>query len=302
MSDSRAASLPLLPAVAFIVVWSSGYIAGPAGVEAVAPFSLLGVRFTLAAILMIGLARWLRGPLRIDRRNLTRVCGVGLMMNALQFGLMYVAFDAGLGATLGALFHSLSPVLTAILAGVLLRERLTRVQVGGFVLGVMGVLLVLGPEVDAAGGTLGVIMASLSVLTLSLGSLGQRWISSGPDPLWAAAIQFAVSAPPLVALGLILEGTSPVIKPGQALVVVLYLAIINSIIGLLLLGILMRSGGGGASSSVFFLMPPVTAVLAFVCFGDTLNLRELAGLVITGVGVGIATRTRRVLKHSSPVP
>lgn len=291
----------MVPAAAFVLVWSSGYIAGPAGVEAVAPFSLLGARFTLAAILTVGLARWLRGPLRIDRQNLARVCGVGLMMNALQFGLMYVAFDAGLGATLGSLFHSLSPVLTAILAGVLLRERLTRVQVGGFVLGVAGVLLVLGPEVDEAGGALGVVMASLSVLTLSLGSLGQRWISSGPDPLWGAAIQFAVSAPPLVALGFLLEGTSPVMKAGQGLVVVLYLAIVNSIVGLLLLGTLMRSGGGGASSSVFFLMPPVTAVLAFFFFADTLNLRELAGLVITVLGVGVATRSRRRPARDAPV-
>ncbi len=301
MTESRSAtSLPLLPAAAFILVWSSGYIAGPAGVDAVAPFTLLGARFTVAAILAIALARWLRGPLRIDKRNLTRVCGVGLMMNALQFGLMYVAFDAGLGATLGALFHSLSPVLTAVLAGLLLRERLTRVQVGGFVLGVAGVLLVLGPEVSGAGGTLGVTMAILSVLTLSLGSLGQRWISSGPDPLWAAAIQFAVSAPPLVALALIVEGTASVTKPAQGLGIVLYLAVVNSILGLLLLGTLMRSGGGGASSSVFFLMPPVTAVLAFLCFGDTLNLRELTGLVVTVAGVGVATRKRR-LRIAAPI-
>ena len=43
----------------------------------------------------------------------TRVAAVGLVMNAVQFGLMYVAFDLGLGATLASLFHALSPVLTA---------------------------------------------------------------------------------------------------------------------------------------------------------------------------------------------
>ncbi len=285
--------MPLLPAGAFVVVWSSGYIAGPAGVEVVAPFSLLGARFTVAAVLAVALAARLRGRLRIERRDLLRVCGVGLMMNALQFGLMYVAFDVGLGATLGSLFHSLSPVLTVVLAGVLLRERLRPAQVAGFVLGIAGVLLVLGPELDGAGGAMGVTMAVLSVLTLSLGSLGQRWIRHGPDPLWAAAIQFAVSAPPLVVLGLVLEGTSPVSgSSGQALGVVLYLAVVNSVMGLLLLGVLMRAGGAGASSSVFFLMPPVTAVLAFLFFGDTLGPRELSGLVVTVVGVAVATRRR----------
>ena len=39
-------------------------------------------------------------------------------------------------------------------------------------------------------------------------------------------------------------------------------------------------------------MPPVTAVLAWLILGETLNLRELVGLVVTVVAVGAATRTR----------
>ena len=66
---------------------------------------------------------------------------------------------------------------------------------------------------------------------------------------------------------------------------------VNSIIGLALLGILVRARGAGAASSVFFLMPPVTAVLAWLILGETLNLREVVGLVITVVGVAAATRT-----------
>ena len=38
-------------------------------------------------------------------------------------------------------------------------------------------------------------------------------------------------------------------------------------------------------------MPPVTAVLAWLILGETLNLREVIGLVITVVGVAVATRT-----------
>ena len=110
---------------------------------------------------------------------------------------------------MGALLHSLSPVLTAVLAGLLLRERLSRVQVVGFALGVVGVVVVLGPDIDAAGGAIGLSLGLLSLIGLSLGTLGQRWIGHGPDPLWSAAIQFAVSAPPLLALGVLLEGVTP---------------------------------------------------------------------------------------------
>lgn len=289
----RGSGVPLLPAAAFVVIWSSGYIAGPAGVRVMGPISLVGYRFLLAAVLLGILARVVRGPLRVDRRTALQIAGVGLVMNGLQFGLMYLAFAAGLGATLGALLHSLSPVLTAVLAGLLLRERLSRVQVVGFALGVVGVLVVLGPDIDAAGGAIGLSLGLLSLISLSLGTLGQRWIGHGPDPWWSATIQFAVSAPPLLALGVLLEGVAPVTDAPRALVIVLYVAVVNSIAGLLLLGVLVRRAGAGAGGSVFFLMPPMTALLAWLVLGETLGVRGAVGLVVTVVGVAVATRRRR---------
>lgn len=292
-----ARHLPLLPAAAFVLVWSSGYISGPAAVDAAAPFSVLGWRFVIAAVLAAGLAMALRLPPRMDRTTLGRVALVGLMMNAVQFGLMYVAFDLGLGATLASLFHALSPVLTALLAAAILGERVSRVQVVGFVVGVVGVLLVLGADLGRAGGPVAVLVGGLSMLTLSFGTLGQRWIGAAPDLLWSAAVQFAVSAPPLLVLGWITEGAWPVSDGRQALGAVLYLAIVNSIVGLVLLSLLVLRGGSGAAASLFFLSPPVTAVLAWLVLDETLSWLQLVGLVVAVVGVAAATRTR-----AAPVP
>ena len=289
----HAAHLPLLPAAAFVLVWSSGYISGPAAVHAAAPFTVLGWRFVLAAVIGATLARLLRRPPRMDRAVLGRVAAVGFVMNAVQFGLMYVAFDLGLGATLASLFHALSPVLTALLAAALLGERVTRLQVLGFVVGVVGVLLVLGADLGHAGGPVAVLVGGLSMLTLSLGTLGQRWIGAQPDLLWSAAVQFAVSAPPLLVLGWLTEGAWPVTDTRQAVVSVLFLAVVNSIVGLVLLSLLVLRGGSGAAASLFFLSPPVTAVLAWLVLDETLSVTQLVGLVVAVVGVGAATRTRR---------
>lgn len=289
----HAAHLPLLPAAAFVLVWSSGYISGPAAVHAAAPFTVLGWRFVLAAVIGASLARLLRRPPRMDRAVLGRVAAVGFVMNAVQFGLMYVAFDLGLGATLASLFHALSPVLTALLAAALLGERVTRLQVLGFVVGVVGVLLVLGADLGHAGGPVAVLVGGLSMLTLSLGTLGQRWIGAQPDLLWSAAVQFAVSAPPLLVLGWLTEGAWPVTDTRQAVASVLFLAVVNSIVGLVLLSLLVLRGGSGAAASLFFLSPPVTAVLAWLVLDETLSVTQLVGLVVAVVGVGAATRTRR---------
>ncbi len=276
-----------------MLVWTSGYISGPAAVRAAAPFSVLGWRFTLAAVLAAGLALALRRPTRMDRATLGRVAAVGFVMNAVQFGLMYVAFDLGLGATLASLFHALSPVLTLLLAAALLGERVSRVQVGGFVVGVLGVLIVLGSDLGHAGGPIAVLVGGLSMLTLSLGTLGQRWIGAQPDLLWSAAVQFAVSAPPLLVIGWLTEGFWPVTDTRQAVVSVLLLAVLNSIVGLVLLAMLVLRGGSGAAASLFFLSPPLTAVLAWLVLDETLTLTQLIGLVVAVVGVGAATRTRQ---------
>lgn len=300
MATRTGTTLPLVPAAAFVLVWSSGYISGPAAVHAAAPFSVLAWRFVLAAVLAVGIALVLRRPPRMDRATLGRVAAVGLVMNALQFGLVYVAFDLGLGATLASLLHALSPVLTALLAAGLLGERVSPVQVVGFVVGVVGVLLVLGADLDHAGGPVAVLVGCLSMLTLSLGTLGQRWIGAQPDLLWSAAVQFAVSAPPLLVLGWTTEGPWPVSDGRQALVAVLFLAIVNSIVGLVLLSLLVLRGGSGAAASLFFLSPPVTAVLAWLVLDETLSATQLVGLVVAVVGVGAATRTRR--PRPAPLP
>ena len=280
-----------MAAAAFVLVWSSGYIAGPAGVDAMEPFSLLAARFALASLLLVPLTRWRRGPLRIDRPTLARVCLVGLVMNAVQFGLMYVAFEAGLGATLGALLHSLSPVLTVILAGLLLSEHVRRVQVLGLAIGVLGVAMVFGPDVEGAGGMVGIVCGLLAMLALSLGTMGQRWIPATVDPWWSASLQLAVSTPVMIVAGLALEGTQPVHAPVGAAVAVAFLAIVNSIVGLILLGAVVRGGGAGAASSIFFLSPPVTAIMAWLILGETLGALQLVGLLVAVTGVAIAVGT-----------
>lgn len=288
-----------MPAAAFVLVWSSGYIAGPAAVRAAAPFTVLGLRFALAAVLGSALALLLGRRPRMDGGALLRVAGVGLVMNALQFGLMYVAFDLGLGATVSSLFHALSPVLTALLAALLLSERLSWVQAAGFALGVVGVLVVLGRDLSDAGGPGAVLAGALSMLTLSLGTLGQRWIGAGADLLWSTVVQFAVSAPPLLVVGWLTEGAWPVTDPRTFAVALVTLAVVNSIVGLLLLALLVQRGGPGAAASLFFLSPPVTAVLAWLVLGETLGPRELAGLVVAVVGVAMATRSRRRQRAAS---
>lgn len=281
----------MLPAGLFVLVWSSGYVAGLIGVGAVEPFTLVAVRYAIAAAVMAGVARAVSGSMRVARRDWPRLAMVGVAINAVQFCCYYSAFELGVPATLSALITSLSPVLTVVLAFFALHEPVRRLQIVGLVVGVGGVLLVLVPDVEAAGGLLGIVLTVAGTAALSFGTLGQRWISPGTDPLWSTTVQFAVAAPPAAVLALGFEGLGGVSDASTGAAAIGWLILVNSVAGMLLLGWLVRKGGAGAASSVFFLIPAVTAVLAWLFLDESLRAYQLVGLVVATVGVALATRS-----------
>lgn len=290
----RTQPLPMLPAGLFVLVWSSGYVAGLIGVGAVQPFTLVAVRFAVAAVVMAVIARVASGPMRLDRHDWPRVALVGVAINAVQFGCYYTAFELGVPATLSAMLTALSPVLTVVLAHLALHEPVRTAQTVGLVIGIGGVVLVLGPDVEAAGGLLGIAFTVGGTVALSLGTLGQRWISPSADPLWSTTVQFAVAAPPSAALALGLEGVDGVSDPATGAAAIGWLILVNSVGGLLLLGWLVRKGGAGAASSVFFLIPAVTAVLAWLFLDESLRAYQLVGMAVATVGVALVTHAARL--------
>ena len=89
--------LPLVPAAAFVLVWSSGYISGPAAVRAAAPLTVLGWRFVLAAALGAPARTGAAAPAAdVAPGRWSAWPRSGWSMNAVQFCLMYLAFDLGL--------------------------------------------------------------------------------------------------------------------------------------------------------------------------------------------------------------
>ena len=78
---------------------------------------------------------------------------------------------------------------------------------------------------------------------------------------------------------------------GEFLFALLWLAIVLSLGAISLLYLMIRRGAASKVASLFFLTPSVTAVLAFLLFGETLNWLAVAGLLVTAAGVALVTRS-----------
>ena len=101
--------------------------------------ALLGARVGSLSILVIG-ALVRSQPLTVARREFPAVAAIGLMNSAAN-GLFAVATQHGYLSIVSVL-GSVYPIVTVILAQVLLRERLTRIQLVGVAAAVAGVAMV----------------------------------------------------------------------------------------------------------------------------------------------------------------
>src|SRR4051812_47135731 len=150
---------------AFVVLWSSAFVAAVIGTDVAPPMLLTFCRFVLAGVLLAVIA-WVSGSKWPRGRQLAHVTVVGLLMQGVQFGGCYSAIGLGLPGGVVALVQGLNPVVIALLAAGVLHERMTRYQWLGFAVGGAGVLLAVS---DRLGSSLGaVLLCVVGLLGLSL--------------------------------------------------------------------------------------------------------------------------------------
>src|SRR5688500_1977589 len=141
-----------LAPVAFILLWSSGWVAAKFGAMVSGPLTFLVIRFAVAilcfvAICMLSGARW-----PSDRTELRRVLVSGVLLHGGYLGPVWWAIGQGVPAGLSGIIAGLQPLLTALAAPYLLDERLGRTQKIGLVLGFIGVALAVFPKLQGSAG------------------------------------------------------------------------------------------------------------------------------------------------------
>jgi drug/metabolite transporter (DMT)-like permease len=217
----------------------------------------------------------------------------GLLLQAVQFGGFYWAMALGLPAALTALVQGLTPVLTATLAWLLFSERTRPVQRLGFGLGVAGVVLAVAGRAGQVDIHHDVVLAMVPALVglagASLGMLYQKRFCAGMDLRTGTATQMLASVPLLGVATLAIEHPQ-VSRPLPLAGALAWLVLVNSIGTFTLMYAMLRRRSASEVSSLFFLTPAVTAVLAYVFLGQALGWLAIAGLMVSGAGVILATR------------
>ncbi|MGE0005157.1 MAG: DMT family transporter [Parvibaculaceae bacterium] len=278
----------------FVVIWATGFIVARLSAPHVEPLTFLAVRFGIAGLVLAALAIVFKAHWP-GRRATLDAMAAGAMLHGGYLGTCYWAVANGLPAGIAALIAGLQPILTAVLAGKLLGERVTPRHWLGLAVALAGVTLVLAPKLDLSttrGITPVTVLAmTFGALSITLGSIYQKRHVAQANLLTATAWQYAGGFI-IVFLGALLSEHFHFDGARDAWIALGWSVVVLSIGAILLLMALIRHGDVAKVSALIFLVPGVAALMAWLLFDETLTPVQIAGMLVCAMGVLVVTRTR----------
>lgn len=212
---------------------------------------------------------------------------LALINNVLPFSLIF-AGQTVMGAGLAAVLNSTTPFWTILIANAVTSdEKLSLNKVAGVLLGIAGVAVMVGPGVVASLG--GPVWAKFALIGASL-SYAFALVFSRRFKLVPPAIvatgQLTASTIIMVPVVLLWSGPSGLFA-GSAPVwaAVFALALLSTAFAYILYFGIIGSAGATNASLVTLIVPVSAILLGFVFLGERLELFEVAGMLLIGLGL-----------------
>jgi drug/metabolite transporter (DMT)-like permease len=290
--ERRLADLGLLTTV---VLWSANFVVVKAAIGDYGPLTFTSVRFLIATLTLFAIIRWRTGSIRRPDGLVLKL----LLLGVLGFGCYQVTWTLGLTqVTAGdsALLVASSPVLVALLAGVLGMDRLTVPKLAGALLAFAGVALVVtGGQLASGSSVAGYALTLTAAVVWAVYTvLGARMLRQ-VDPLTATAWTVLGGTLFLLPFGLFEVATTPWVPVTPAAVVaVIYSGALAAGTANVLVFYAITIVGPSRASATQFLVPFGAVLLGALLLSEPVGLVQLVGGAIIIAGVAL-TRRRTML-------
>src|SRR5216684_6778360 len=263
------------------------------------PVSIAVLRYAIVVPVLFGILRVKRQPLRLERKWISNLVIMGLFSTTLYqifflYGVKYAA------ASDDSLVIGIGPVLIAIMASFVLRERLTGTKILGFASGLAGIITIsiLSPNTQVLNRPLGVTLVfggatayALYTVILRRFIAANRADNHGPQQSslsilsWISLFGWFF----LIPLSLLETPWTYSWDPGSWLGI-LYLAILSTVVGYFLY-IEGVSKIGAGRSGIFGNLVPVFGVLtSFLLLGENLSPWTAVSFLLILAGVLMVNR------------
>ena len=288
--------------IAYLVVcvfWGSTYLAIKIGVTELPPFLFAGLRFFVAGVILLALARALGDPLprRSDWRTLAIV---GLLL--LAGGNAFVVWsEQYIGSGIASIFVVTVAMWTALFDAIIPggSSELNWRVVAGLLLGFLGTLLLVGAtpaEILAADkrGPLALTMASAS---WSLGSVYAKRHPTQASPYMGAAFQMMVGGSAVALVGTVLGEWAAWHLSSRGIGAIAYLVIFGSILGYSAYSYALRHASATIVGTYAYVNPVIAVLLGWLLLHEPVGTRTFVAMgmiLVAVVWIQFSMKHRRI--------
>ena len=273
----------ILIALLVPLTWGFGFALAKAGLDHFSPLLLMGMRFLIAAAVLV----WF---VPIPRGYLKQICSISFIAATLQYGLTFSGL-ARMDATPAVLLVQAEVIFGVIIAALLLGEKPSLKQIVGITISCLGILTIVGaPSMD--GQIFGVMLILGGTLAFALGQVLIRRLKGALTGFQLTAWMGVIAGPQMILAAMLFEGdlilqisTAPLAAWGT----VLYLGLIMTVIGYSAWYFVLARYPVPMVMPVLLLLPVATILGAVSFLGERPDMIVLLGgaIVISGVGAVI---------------
>ena len=284
------------------LLWGGSFLCVGIAVQELPVLTIIALRVSLAALVLWGIALFSGHQLPRGRKTWQAFLALGLLNNVIPFGLI-VFGQQTIGAGLAAILNATTPLWTVLIAALFLAdERFSKQKLFGVLLGLVGVIVMVGPDSLAGisrnlGAQLAVLGATLSYAFASV--FGRRFAAAKISPLHTALGQVTASSFILVPLALMIDTPWASALPSQATIfAILGLAVLSTAGGYLLFFNILERAGATNVSLVTLLIPPSAIAMGMLILEETLQGIHFIGLAL--IILGLLSLQGRLFRLSRP--
>jgi drug/metabolite transporter (DMT)-like permease len=273
------------------IFWGSSWAAVKLGLETVPPLLSLGVRFTIASMILgiIVLVRHLGMP--TDKKFWKLVFILCITAFAVPFVLIYwgqIRVNSGLASILFATY----PLWVAVASQYLLpNERITFPRIIGIVFGFIGVIFIFHNGFsDVTSSTLfGMIAIIAAAMIQAFGLVALRRIGKHMHPVLLNFWPMVLSAIPLFIVSVAVEDYSNIHFDLKAVWSLLYLSVFCTVVTFVIYFWLVKHVELVILSLSAFITPVLAIIIAVIMLGEKFTASLYIGSAFVLIGVAVAT-------------
>lgn len=285
---SNGVYVPL--AILFSLLWASAFIAVKSGLASSTPFFLMGSRFMMAGVALLAFAVFVqRASLPGSGREWAKLTVIGLLNNAAYLGIAAISLQSISGG-MGAVLASTSPLMLAVAATFVLKEKLGFGKVFGLALAFSSVAAIMASRTEAGESPGAMALLFFANAFLVAGTiLFKRWSPEGSITV-VNGVQLLAAGLVLLPLALLVEPLGSIVWDANLFLSIGYLTFAVSCGAMAVWFFLLRNGDASRAGSFFFLNPIFGLILGAVLLGESFYATDIIGIIGVAAGIYLVQR------------